>query len=219
MLSDATQTRAEHKLITAAEEDVRVLARRVAGSDRDRIEEFHQIGMQVVCERAKTLAHEPYESFIKQIYHRVQGAMLNVRAAESEERRIQTAIARSVEPVTVNVEEGDYFAAEEERTAIRRRSAAAVVAASLLTLVAGHQSSPEAELEAVEQKARVKTALEHAASTLPPDDWSMVQGVFLQGGTYEAVGQRHNLSASATWRRVESSLEVLHRRMCERLRA
>lgn len=219
MLSDATQARSAHKLITAAEEEVRVIARRVAGKDRERLEELHQIGMEVVCERAPAHAHETVDRFMPIVYHRVLGAMLNTLNAESEEKRILRAIAHTVEPVTMQLDEGDYFAAEEERKSHRRRGAAAVVAASFVALVANHAAlTPEAELEEAQERERVRLALEQAAATLPADDWSIVQEVFYEGKTLQVVGERRSMGASGTWKRLQGSLEILHRRMLEGLR-
>lgn len=219
MLPDATQARSAHKLITAAEEEVRLIARRVARSERDRIEELHQIGMEVVCERAPSHAGEPLERFMQLSYHRILGAMLNTLNAESSERRILRAIADSVAPVTVHLDEGDYFAAEEERTAHRRRGAAAVIAASFLALVAPQASpSPELELEEAQELERVRAALDQAAATLPQDDWAIVQEIFYEGSTLQAAGERRSMTASGVWRRLQGSLGVLHRRMLEGLR-
>lgn len=212
----ATNTAAS--LIEASQPHVRAIAADVAGSRRDRVEEFFQIGMLIVCERAPQHAGETVDRFMQLVYHRVMGQMLDVTRAESAARGLETAIERAVERVTVNLDEGDYFDPEERRTAHRRRAAAAVVAASLIAILAPQQdTTPELMLERAEEEERVRQALLAASATVAPDDWALVQEVWVEGVTFQAAGAKRDLTPSGAWRRVEATLAKMHQKMSEQL--
>lgn len=204
--------RATHALIESVHDRVHKLAVDVAGSRRERVEELFQIGMEVVCDRARFHVGETRERFAQLIYHRVWGAMMDASRAEHAERELERALDRCIEPVTLELDVGDYFDPEEQRVAHRRGAAASIVAVTLLGLLGPREDmQPDLMLEIAEEQHRIRIALEQAATKLVPDDWGMVKDVFLEGMTYESAGASRNLTASGAWKRIGSSLVVLDR--------
>lgn len=206
-------------LIEGAQPRVRQIAAKVAGSQRERVEEFFQIGMTVVCERAPAYTDEPLERFLMLVQRRVFGQMMDIAKAEASERSVRAALERCVERVTVNLEEGDYFDPEEVRAAHRKHAAAAVVAASLFALLVEQQHvDADVQLESHQEQHRIREALESASTSLDPEDRAMVQEVFVHNETFEVVGARRGLTASGAWKRIERALATLHRRIVAELK-
>ncbi len=207
--------KATFELITATQQYIRKVAKRVAGGDDRRAEDLFQIGMVIVCEVAPTATTRDVSAFMLQHFLRIRGAMLDALRGESRARRLDRAIMQGLEPISAQVEEGDFFAPAEERNQHRGVIAARMVATGLIAMafVSGPETPEDALIDRSTQAHMHALVREAVRIELDPEEWKLVEEIVVKKIPMQVAADARGVTKSTVSRRVAASIDVLAKKI------